>query len=173
MKKEIRICGFGGQGIVLAGVILGETAIKAGYQAVQTQSYGPEARGGAARSEVVISSESIAYPRVLAADLIVALSQPSFDKYGGDIAAGGVVVVEQDLVRADKALALPFAKTAERVGHKIVSNMVMLGFVGALLAIFPHELLEETILLNVPAGTRDLNRHAVRAGRDMYHDHLT
>jgi 2-oxoglutarate ferredoxin oxidoreductase subunit gamma len=168
MKKEIRICGFGGQGIVLAGVILGETAVRAGYQAVQTQSYGPEARGGAARSEVVISSAAIAYPRVLAADLVVALSQPGYDKFGGELAPGGVVVVEKDLVKADAALALPFQKTAESVGYKIVSNMVMLGFISALLGIFPHDLLEETILANVPPGTEELNRKAVRAGRDMH-----
>jgi 2-oxoglutarate ferredoxin oxidoreductase subunit gamma len=168
MKKEIRICGFGGQGIVLAGVILGETAARAGYQAVQTQSYGPEARGGAARSEVIISSDAIAYPRVLAADLIVALSQPGYDKFGGQRAPDGIVVVERDLVRAEPALALPFQKTAEQVGYKIVSNMVMLGFISALLDIFPHTLLEETVLANVPPGTEELNRKAVCAGRDMH-----
>jgi len=168
MKKEIRICGFGGQGIVLAGVILGETAVRAGYQAVQTQSYGPEARGGAARSEVVIASEPIAYPRVLAADLVVALSQPGYDRFGGETAPDGVVVVEQDLVQAAGALAVPFTRTAEQVGYKIVSNMVMLGFIGALLDLFPHDLLEETIMANVPPGTEELNRKAVRAGRDMH-----
>lgn len=168
MKKEIRICGFGGQGIVLAGVILGEAAVRAGYQAVQTQSYGPEARGGAARSEVVIASEPIAYPRVLAADLVVALSQPGYDRFGGEIAPGGIVVVEQDLVKAAGALAVPFTKTAEQVGYKIVSNMVMLGFIGAMLDLFPHDLLEETVVANVPPGTEELNRKAVRAGRDMH-----
>ena len=79
MKKEVRICGFGGQGIVLAGVVLGEAAVKAGHQAVQTQSYGPEARGGAARAEVVIADGPISYPRVLLADVVVALSQPGYD----------------------------------------------------------------------------------------------
>ncbi len=90
MRKEIRLCGFGGQGIVLAGVILGEAAVRAGHHAVQTQSYGPESRGGAARAEVVVSSEPIDYPRVTEADVVVALSQPSFDKYGADVKEGGV-----------------------------------------------------------------------------------
>ena len=88
MKKEIRIVGFGGQGIILAGVILGEAATRAGHKAVQTQSYGPESRGGAARSEVVISSEPIDYPRVNEADVVVALSQEGYEKYGKDLENG-------------------------------------------------------------------------------------
>jgi len=168
MKKEIRICGFGGQGIVLAGVILGEAAMRAGHQAVQTQSYGPEARGGAARSEVIIASDPIAYPRVTEADVLVALSQPAFDKYGADLAEGGVVVVEEDLVQANGAHARPFTRTAEAVGHKIVANIVMIGYVSALLDLIPHEILEETVLRNVPARTADLNRKAVAAGRELY-----
>ncbi|MCP4654967.1 MAG: hypothetical protein GY856_06055, partial [bacterium] len=80
-KREIRICGFGGQGIILAGVILGEAATRAGYRAVQAQSYGPESRGGAARSEVLITSGAIDYPRVTRADVLVALSQPGYDRY--------------------------------------------------------------------------------------------
>jgi len=86
MKKEIRICGFGGQGIVLTGVILGEAAARAGFEAVQTQSYGPESRGGAARSEVVISTEPIDYPRVSRADVLIALSQSAYDSYAGELA---------------------------------------------------------------------------------------
>lgn len=168
MKKEIRICGFGGQGIVLAGAVLGEAAVRAGYWAVQTQSYGPEARGGAARSEVVIDSESIAYPRVMQADLVVALSQPAYDKYGGEVVEGGLVIVEQDLVKAAGAVAQPFVSTAEAAGHKIVANVVMIGYLGARLGFIPHELLEETVLAYVPKGTEELNRKAVLAGRDLY-----
>jgi len=165
MKKEIRICGFGGQGIVLAGVILGEAAVRAGLQAVQTQSYGPEARGGEARSEVVIASENIDYPRVLDADVTVALSQPAYDRFGG---GDGLVVVDQDLVKGERALALPFTKSAERVGHKIVTNIVMLGHLSAMLDIIPPEVLEEAVLRNVPKGTEELNRKAILAGRDLF-----
>lgn len=168
MRKEIRICGFGGQGIILAGVIFGEAAARAGFRVVQTQSYGPESRGGAARCEVVISSEPIDYPRVSRADVLVALSQAAYAKYVSETGTEGVVVVDSDLVTADRALALPFTKTAEEVGHKIVTNMVMLGYLGALLEIVPHDVLEEVVVANVPKGTEDLNRKAVRAGRELY-----
>jgi 2-oxoglutarate ferredoxin oxidoreductase subunit gamma len=168
MRKEIRICGLGGQGIVLAGVILGEAMVKAGYEAVQTQSYGPESRGGAARSEVVVSEGAIDYPRVTKADVCVALSQPAFDKYATDMAEGGVVVVD-DAVDADgKARVLPFTKTAEEVGHKIVTNIVMLGYLGALLDLCPHEDLLEVVLANVPKGTEELNTKALAAGRGLF-----
>lgn len=168
MRKEIRICGFGGQGIVLAGVVLGEAATRAGYQAVQTQSYGPESRGGAARSEVLISTDPIDYPRVTQADVLVALSQTAFEKYAGDLAADGVTVVDQDLVKADGVQQIPFTVTAEKVGHKIVANIVMVGYVNALIDVIPHDVLEETVLLNIPKGTEDLNRKALQAGRNLY-----
>jgi 2-oxoglutarate ferredoxin oxidoreductase subunit gamma len=168
MKKEIRIVGFGGQGIILAGVILGEAATRAGHWAVQTQSYGPESRGGAARSEVVISSDPIDFPRVSHADVVVALSQEGYEKYGMELGDGGLVVVDSDLVQADEAQAVPFTKTAEEVGHKIVSNIVMLGFLGAVLDVVPFELLEETTVANIPRGTEDLNRRALEAGRALY-----
>jgi 2-oxoglutarate ferredoxin oxidoreductase subunit gamma len=171
MKKEIRIVGFGGQGIILAGVILGEAAARAGHHAVQTQSYGPESRGGAARSEVVISSDVIDYPRVSRADVVVALSQEGYDKFGKGLGDGALLVVDSDLVDAEDARTVPFTKTAEEVGHKIVSNIVMLGFLGAAIDIVPHELLEETTVANIPEGTEDLNRRALAAGRALYENH--
>jgi len=167
MRKEIRICGFGGQGIILAGVILGEAMVKSGYQAVQTQSYGPESRGGAARSEVVVSTDPIDYPRVTAADVVVALSQSAFDKYAADVPDACVVVVD-DVVEAEGTRSAPFTHTAEQVGHKIVTNIVMLGYLGAMLDLVPPETLEEAVLLNVPKGTEELNRKALAAGRDLY-----
>ena len=118
MKKEIRICGFGGQGIILAGVVLGEAATRAGHRAVQTQSYGPESRGGAARAEVVISSEPIDYPRVSRPDVVVALSQTGFDRFGQDVANHGIVLVDQALVEAEGGVtSVPFTTTAEEVGR--------------------------------------------------------
>ncbi len=168
MQTEARICGFGGQGIILAGVILGEAATRAGFQAVQTQSYGPESRGGAARSEVVIASEPIDYPRVLRADVMAALSQPGHERYGDQLADDGIAVVDADLVKADGVKALPFTATAEEVGAKIVTNIVMLGYLGAVLEIIPHDVLEETVLRNIPKGTEELNRRALAAGRALY-----
>jgi 2-oxoglutarate ferredoxin oxidoreductase subunit gamma len=98
MKKEIRICGFGGQGVILAGFIIGKAAaVFMDYEAVQSQSYGPEARGGAARSEVIISDEKIGYPRPTSVDLLVAMSQESFDSYRGDIRDDTRIVVDPEL----------------------------------------------------------------------------
>jgi len=167
MRHEIRICGFGGQGIILAGVILGEAAARSGYQAVQTQSYGPESRGGAARSEVVVSDAPIDYPRVTRADVIVALSQPAYDRYAGELTDGGFVVVDSAGVEAEGAIVMPFTKTAEAAGHKIVTNIVMLGYLGARLDFLDPDVLEATVLANVPAGTEDINRRALKAGRDL------
>ena len=168
MKKEIRICGFGGQGIILAGVVLGEAATRAGHRAVQTQSYGPESRGGAARAEVVISSEPIDYPRVSQPDVVVALSQAGYDRFGYDVAGDGIVLVDEALVEAEGVTSVPFTTTAEEVGRKIVSNVVMVGYLGALIEVIPHDVLESTVLANIPAGTEDLNRKAVTAGRDLW-----
>ena len=168
MKKEIRICGFGGQGIILAGVVLGEAATRAGHRAVQTQSYGPESRGGAARAEVVISSEPIDYPRVSRPDVVVALSQAGYDRFGRDVAEDGVVLVDSALVEAEGVTSVPFTTTAEEVSRKIVANIVMVGYLGALIDVVPHDVLESTVLANIPAGTEDLNRRAVRAGRDRW-----
>ena len=168
MRREVRICGTGGQGIILAGVILGETAMRAGYRAVQTQSYGPESRGGAARSEVLISDQPIDYPRVTRADVLVALSQPAYDRYARGLADCAVVVVDGDLVEAPAARRLPFTTTAEKVARKIVTNIVMLGYLGRLLDLFPHALLEATVMANIPPGTEELNRAALLAGRDLH-----
>ena len=170
MRKEIRIAGYGGQGIVLAGVVLGEAAARDGFKSVQTQSYGPEARGGAARSEVVISDRNVDYPKVILPDIFVALSQPGFDKYGGDIKEETRTVADADLVQSEipGIIRVPFIKTSEAVGNKIVANIVMLGYLNAYLDLVPPEVIEGAVLANVPEGTEDLNRRAVQAGRDLH-----
>lgn len=169
MRQEIRICGFGGQGIILAGVILGEAATRAGFHAVQTQSYGPESRGGAARAEVIISNEPVDYPRVSHADLLVALSQPGFDRFGTEVSDTASIVVDCDLVEADgEGIAqVPCTTTAERVGRKIVGNIVMLGYLAAAYDLVPFDVLEETVMANIPPGTEALNSRALHAGRDL------
>ena len=104
---------------------------------------------------------------VTRADVLVALSQPGYDRYKDEIAPGALVVVDRDLVKANGVRALPFTITAEEVGYKIVTNMVMLGYLGAALGFIPDEVLEETVLRRIPRGTEDLNRRAVRAGRGL------
>jgi 2-oxoglutarate ferredoxin oxidoreductase subunit gamma len=172
MRTEIRIAGYGGQGIVLAGVILGEAASRDGFKAVQTQSYGPEARGGAARSEVVISDGLVDYPKVIVPDILVALSQPGFDKYGGDVKEETRIVADADLVQCedDRLIRVPFLKTSQAVGNKIVANIVMLGYLCAMIEIIPQETLEAAVLAKVPEGTGDLNRKAIAAGRRLFEE---
>jgi 2-oxoglutarate ferredoxin oxidoreductase subunit gamma len=169
MRKEIRLAGFGGQGIVLAGRILGEAAINSGHKAVQTQSYGPESRGGAARSEVVISDSEIDYPRVVDADLLVALSQPGYDKYHDDVKKSTEILVDSDLVEGavKSAKSVPFTKTADKLGKKIVANIVMLGYITATIDMIPKKKMVDTIKANIPKGTEKINLSAFEKGYTM------
>ncbi len=169
MRTEIRIAGYGGQGIVLAGVILGEAASRDGFKAVQTQSYGPEARGGAARSEVVISDGLVDYPKVIVPDILVALSQPGFDKYGGDVKEETRIVADADLVQCedDRLIRVPFLKTSQAVGNKIVANIVMLGYLCGAFDLVSRKAMEETILDRIPKGTEKLNLQAFEEGCRM------
>ena len=169
MRKEIRIAGFGGQGIVLAGRILGEAAIKSGYKAVQTQSYGPESRGGAARSEVVISDGKIDYPRVTEADILIALSQPGYDKYHDDINNSTIVIADSDLVEGTpkNVKLVPFTKIADSLGKKIVANIVMLGYLTTKLDMIPKKKMVDTIKDNIPRGTERINLKAFEKGYSL------
>jgi 2-oxoglutarate ferredoxin oxidoreductase subunit gamma len=169
MRKEIRIAGFGGQGIVLAGRILGEAAINSGYKAVQTQSYGPESRGGAARSEVVISDGSVDYPRVMDADVLVVLSQPGYDKYSSDIRKKALVIVDADLVetKGKNLKKVPFTKIADKLGRKIVANIVMLGYLTGVMNVIPKKKMVDTIKENIPKGTERLNLKAFEKGYNL------
>jgi 2-oxoglutarate ferredoxin oxidoreductase subunit gamma len=170
MRTEIRIAGFGGQGVVLAGRLLGEAAILAGKRAVQTQSYGPESRGGAARSEVVISDQDIDYPKVVKADILVALSQPAFDKYRTAVKESGKIIVDADLVEAGDAgiLSVHFAKTADSLGKRMVANSVMLGYLVASTGVIGTESMEATIREKVPEHTIELNLEAFHRGIGLF-----
>ena len=166
----MRFVAFGGQGIVLAGVILGEAAIADGKNAVQTQSYGPESRGGAAKSEVIISNDEIDYPMVVQADCLVALSQPGYDKYVAEIKPGGTIIVDQDLVDAGQPpegcafYSLPFAKTADKLGDRIVTNIVVLGSVCSITDAVSRENLAGAVKSNVPDKFAELNLEAFSKG---------
>jgi len=166
MRTEIRIAGFGGQGIVLAGVLLGEAAILDGKCAVQTQSYGPESRGGAARSEVIISNEIIDYPKAVEADILIILSQPACDKYLPLMKPDSTIIGDSDLVKTTKnnIFSVPFTKIADDLGKKVVANSVMLGYLNACTKVISSKSLEETITENVPQHTIDLNLKAFNEG---------
>lgn len=173
-RTEIRFGGFGGQGVVLAGVLLGQAALNAGRYAVQTQSYGAEARGGAARSEVILSDEPVLYPEVVAPDRMVALSQAALDKYLDDLKPDGALIVDADLV-SDVPAGLRctvhrgrFSHVAgEELGRTIVANMVMLGFLRRVTDLLPEAALRDAVAAGVPKGTEDLNLKALARGEAL------
>lgn len=169
-KTEVRLSGFGGQGLITAGIILAEAAILDGKNAVQSQSYGPEARGGASKAEVIISDGDIDYPKVGEADLFLAMSQQACDKYASSIRAGGVFVVDTDHVQKIPAFTgqtyrVPITKIAvEQAGKDLVANIVALGVIVGLTGLVSREALETAVLDRVPPKTKDLNKKALAAG---------
>jgi len=166
MRTEIRIAGFGGQGVILAGLILGESAILDGKRAVQTQSYGPESRGGAARTEVVISDQNIDYPKVIEADILITLSQVAYDKYHPFVREKNSIIIDSDLVKAekDKVNSVPFTSIADTIGKKVVANSVMLGYLVAATDVISVNSVETIIRGKVPEHTIDLNLQAFNHG---------
>ena len=170
-RYEIRLSGEGGQGLVLAGKVLAEAAaIYDGKNATQSQSYGPEARGGASRSEVIISDEDIDYPKAVNIDLLLALTQESVNRYTGDLKEGGVLMVDEEAAGEIPAgdfrtLKLPIIKIArDTVGRVIVANIVALGMITEVAGVVSHDAVESAILARVPKGTEELNLRAFRAG---------
>jgi len=170
MRTEVRLAGFGGQGIVLAGYVLGKAAaIYGGKDATMTQSYGPEARGGACASNVVISDAKVAYPSVSKPDVLILMSQEAYHTYKADIRKGVKVLYDNDLVKVEadmpgEWIACPAMKLAEQAGKKIVANIVMLGFLAAVTGMLPRDVVRDSILSSVPAHTKELNEKAFTAG---------
>ena len=168
--KQIVLTGTGGQGLILAGIILAEAAVLDGKQAIQTQSYGPEARGGASRAEVLISDEAIDYPKVLKADTLLAMSQEAFNKYAGHIGAGGSLVVDSTFVRElketkAKLIALPITRAAkEQLGRDMFANIIALGAIVGITETVSRESLVAAVLARVPKGTEEKNRQAIDIG---------
>ncbi len=167
MRQEIRLAGFGGQGIILAGYILGKAAaIHAGKDAILTQSYGPEARGGACAGELVIDDERIDYPMVQSPDLVVLMSQEAYEKYGSDLDPEVQVMIESDLVQGapEEWPGVPATRLAEELGARIAANIVMLGFFTGVTGLLDREAMEEAVASSVPSRTIELNRKAFAAG---------
>ena len=173
-RTEIRFAGFGGQGVVLAGVLLGEAAvIHDGKYAIQTQTYGAAARGGGARSDVIISGEPITYPQVTAPDIMVAFTLEAMNKYKSEMKEGALLIVDSSLFTPPEGLpfrvrACPATGIAvNELGKGIVANMVMLGFLTALTGIVSEDAMTEAIRANVPKGTEELNLKAFRRGMEL------
>jgi 2-oxoglutarate ferredoxin oxidoreductase subunit gamma len=176
-RKEIRFAGFGGQGLLLAGIMLGNAAtIRAGKHAAQTQSYGTEARGGASQCNVVIDDEPITYVGVVRPDVFVCMSQEAYDKLIGDVREGGTVFYDADLVKIKdvqgaKQIPIAATKTAiDLLGRKIVANMVILGALVEATKILDAEIVKACIRDNVPEGTEELNLKAFDEGRRLYRE---
>ncbi len=168
-RFEVRLAGEGGQGMILAGVILAEAAaVHDGLNAVQTQSYGPEARGGASRSEVIIARGEIDYPKVMAADLLLCMSQEACDKFYTQVKDDGCIIVDStnvSRVPSHRAIAVPITQLAEEAtGRRITASMVALGFLSGLTGVVSKEALEKAVADRVPAGTEEMNLKALAAG---------
>jgi 2-oxoglutarate ferredoxin oxidoreductase subunit gamma len=177
MRKDIRIAGFGGQGIILAGIVIGKAAaLYDGIHAVQTQSYGPEARGGASRTEVVVSDNEVDYPKVQNPDIFVAMSQTALITYLNDLKDGGTLIIDPDIVSEKEILPFieqhkiklykaPATKTAsEEIGIKIVANIVMIGAITKITNVVSEEAARISITESVPPGTEKKNLAAFEAG---------
>lgn len=172
VRKEIIITGFGGQGIVLAGQIVGKAAsLLDRKQSTLTQSYGPEARGGACSAQVIISDQAIHYPYVRKPDILICMSQGGFEKYGGLLGENSILIVDQDLVNPPEArcaafFSIPATRLAEEMGRKMMANIVMLGFFTAVAGAISTEAARQTVTESVPKGTEELNLAAFNKGYD-------
>ncbi len=170
-EVKIKMGGIGGQGIALLGLIMGRAAsIFDGNEAVYTQEYGAEARGGASASSVIISSEKIDFPYIKSPDVMVIMAQGAFRKYRKEIRSGSTLFIDKDLVRpydlpeGVNIYAVPATRIAEEVGRKLVANIVMLGFISALTDLFSLKAVQSALKMSVPKGTEEFNLKAFNAG---------
>ncbi|MDR2874263.1 MAG: 2-oxoacid:ferredoxin oxidoreductase subunit gamma [Methanobrevibacter sp.] len=180
MKKEIRIGGFGGQGVILSGVIIGKAAALFDRKnSIQSQSYGPEARGGASKSEVIISDEEINYPKIQNPDVLVAISHEALLKYHTDLKRNGILIVDPDLAHMSeisefiekneiKVYQAKVTKIAtEEIGLRIVANIVMIGVITKITNIISVDSAKKAIIDTVPKGTEEKNIKAFDAGYNL------
>lgn len=174
-RTEIRLSGSGGQGVLLAATILAEAATALGRHVVQTQSYGPAARGGASKAEVIVSSAEIDYPEVHAPHASLCLSSQAYDKYAGDTRPGGLLVYDSGLIECRTCFfpevrlrGIPFAQAAvERFGKAVVANIVAIGALVTLTQLLPEAEVEEAVVHRVPPRFRELNAEAFRLGVEL------
>lgn len=173
-RTEIRITGFGGQGVVLAGHIIGHAcAVNGGMHATMIQSFGPEARGSACSTTLAVSETEVLYPYIGRPDIFVVMSAEGYEKYRDELKDDGVLIYEKDLVKVDlkkgqPAFGVSSTRIAEELGRAIVQNIVMLGFFAAVTKIVPTEAMRAAVEESVPEGTQELNLRAFDAGCAAY-----
>ncbi|MHC4606505.1 MAG: 2-oxoacid:acceptor oxidoreductase family protein [Planctomycetota bacterium] len=167
-RNEIQITGLGGQGVILLGYVLGKTAALYGdSHAAMTQSFGPEARGSACSSQVVIDKERIAYPYAIQPEFLIAMSQDGYEKFVPKCGKDAVIFIDEELITPKtkhKHLGIPATRIAEEVGRRILLNIVMLGHFGRHSGLFPQEAFQKAVEASVPKGTEEMNLKAFQRG---------
>jgi 2-oxoglutarate ferredoxin oxidoreductase subunit gamma len=168
---EIRIAGFGGQGVILSAVVLGKAAsIYENGFATMTQNFGPEARGGACSAQLVISDSPVLYPYVTRPDIMVIMSQEAYNRFASELRPGGVLIIEEDLVRVSdlkgdlKVYSVPATRFAEELGKRMVLNSVMVGFFTAVTKLLSADSVRKAVGDSVPSASRELNLKAFDRG---------
>lgn len=168
MLKQITITGFGGQGVVLAGRIVGQAAaIGDQLESTFVQSYGPESRGGACSAQVTIADGPIYFPYIKNPDILVCMSQSGYDKHHSLLKPEGTLIIDPDLVKPSGKrayFAIPCTRFAEELGHKMMANIIMIGFFSAITEAISLEAARETVLSSVPKGTEEKNLKAFERG---------
>lgn len=177
---EMRVAGFGGQGVIMAASVIGKAAsIVDGGFATMTQNFGPEARGGACSAQLILSNTPVLYPYVTRPDILVVMSQEAYVKFAPELKPGGIMLIEQELVRVQglapqvKVFGIPATRLAEEHGKRMVLNIVMVGFFGAITGIFSKESLRKAVEDSVPATFRELNQKAFDTGYEYGLKHLS
>jgi len=170
-RTEIRVTGYGGQGVILCGYLIGKSAsILGGQHATLTQSFGPEARGSACSAQVIVSDEKILYPYIGKPDILISMSKEAYTKFEPNLKSDGLLLIDEDLVKdvvardKIKLFKIPATRIAEDLGRKIVLNIVMLGFFTAVTKLTDHEAVRKTVETSVPKGTEELNLKAFNSG---------
>lgn len=168
---ELRVAGFGGQGVILSAIILGRAAsIHQGAFATMTQNFGPEARGGACSAQLLLSDQPILYPYVTQPDILVVMSQEAYSKFAPELKDGGTLIVEQDLVRvtdlprSTRVYSCPATRLAEELGKRMVLNSVMVGFFAAVTKLLESDAVRKAVADSVPSNFRELNLKAFEKG---------
>jgi 2-oxoglutarate ferredoxin oxidoreductase subunit gamma len=168
---ELRIAGFGGQGVILSAIVIGKAAsiVEGGY-ATMCQNFGPEARGGACSAQLIVSPEPVLYPYVTQLDILVVMSQEAYTKFSPELKPGGLMLIEEELVTLKnlqgnpRVFGIPSTRMAEKLGKRMVSNIVMTGFFGAVTQLVTRESLSKAVADSVPASFAELNRQAFDLG---------
>jgi len=170
-NTEIRIAGFGGQGIILSGYIIGKAAaIYDNKFSTLIQSFGPEARGSSCSAQLLISDDQILYPYLVQPEISIILSTDAFDRFGGELKSGGIMLIEKDLVQPDnvpkgiKLFAVPATRLAEEMGRKIVMNIITVGFFSATTGVTSYAATRKAVESSVPPGTEEINLRAFDTG---------